>query len=82
MVYLLHKGRLSAFHVDYDVNLIDEFNRIRQAKEAFTVDDLCFDNSIKLKEFHDEVFSYGFKDKPRYDYLRELLQNLCIKGSL
>ena len=67
--------------MDPDVNLVDEFDRIKQAKEAFTVDDLCFGNSIKLKEFHDEVFSYGFKDKPRYDYLRDLLQNMCTKRS-
>ena len=49
---------------------------IKEAKTSQRVKDVCFDNTRELSKFMREVFSYHFKDTPRYDYLRSLLQNL------
>jgi len=40
------------------------------------VADLCFGNTKELSSFMKEVFSYRFKDTPRYDYLIDLLLDL------
>ena len=36
---------------------------------------LCYGDSKDLETFMKEVMSYGFKDRPNYDYLRSLLKN-------
>ena len=41
-----------------------------------SLEELCYDNTEDLKEFMTEVFSYRFKDTPRYDYLRDILVSL------
>jgi len=54
---------------------------IKEAKSSQRVKDVCFDNTKELSKFMREVFSYHFKDTPRYDYLRSLLQNLIDVSS-
>ena len=54
---------------------------IKEAKTSQRVKDVCFDNTRELSKFMREVFSYHFKDTPRYDYLRSLLHNLIEEKS-
>ena len=59
--------------MDTHVDVAEELNRIKLAKQSLKVDDFCYSDSMDLASFYKEVFSYEFKDEPRYDYLRTLL---------
>lgn len=59
-----------------------QFNTIRNVKQSERRRDLCFGNTSELSKFMKEVFSYRFKDTPRYDYLRELLRDLIKSENL
>ena len=67
---------MPALRMDSQVDVTEELNRIKLAKKSLKVDDLCFGESKDLADFHNEVFSYEFKDEPKYDYLRRLLNEL------
>lgn len=75
LVYILKKGQVPNYTINYDGNKNSEFKKILEMRKIEEPKDLCFDNTQGLAEFHSEVFSYRFKDEPRYDYLRGLLKN-------
>ena len=75
LVYILHEGdNIPAFTVNKFANRFKEMQRIKTVKLSLKPKDLCFGTSSDLNEFMIEVFSYQFKDKPNYHYLRDLLR--------
>jgi hypothetical protein len=51
----------------------DAFKLARNAKETHTISDLCCKNAQVMTKFAKEVFSYNFKETPKYDKLRKIL---------
>ena len=45
-------------------------------REGQTKSDLCFGPSAELNQIYDEVFSYNFEDKPDYDEIRAIFQEI------
>lgn len=82
LTFLLHQGNIPG--IDLPTSLEHKssgkqrecFERIKEAKSRLRSRDLCTGRSRKLKEFKKEIFSYHFKDEPRYGVLREMLNNL------
>ena len=52
------------------------FNTIKQVRQSQKTSDLCFDETEALTEFREEIIHYGFKDKPDYNKLRAILEEL------
>ena len=69
----MHDGSLHNMEVDLEADTGMELNRIKKLKAALKTKDLCFGTSECLSDFKKEVFSYRFKDEPRYNHLREIL---------
>ena len=59
---------------NYDLD--KEFKKILKVRQNQTSSDLCSDNTKHLYTFKKEIFSYHFKDKPNYEKLRNILENL------
>ena len=80
LVFLLQEGQISVLKLQKGADQIDELRRIKLAKEKHTTADLCFGPSADLVDFKNEVFSYGFNDQPRYDFLKGILSSLigCV----
>ena len=76
LVYLMKGGNLPGTSLANSTDVNQEFQHIRDVKIKQRTHDLCFGNTKGLTNFKREVFSYRFKDEPRYDYLRDLLTQL------
>lgn len=76
LVFMVRGGSMPGFEIDNRVDKNQQFRTIKAVKESQRLRDVCFDNTSELSAFMREVFSYRFKDTPRYDYLRSLLQGL------
>ena len=70
LVFMIRGGSMPGFKIDNKVDKNEQFKKIKEAKESQRLRDVCFDNTRELSKFMREVFSYRFKDTPRYDYLR------------
>ena len=79
LVYILKNGQMPGFDIQAKQDTNKQFNTIRNVKQNEGLHDICFGNTADLGKFMKEVFSYRFKDTPRYDYLRNLLQKLIVK---
>ena len=54
----------------------NKMSQILNYRQNQRTDDLCYENSKRLQAFKKEVFSYQFKDKPNYELLRTMLEEL------
>lgn len=79
IVYLLKGGNLPGTNLKTNTDVNKEFQIIRDVKMKQRTADICFGNTKGLSTFKREVFSYRFKDEPRYEYLRDLLSQLLAK---
>lgn len=79
LVFMFKGGEMPGFDIHDKKNKSKQFNTIRNVKMSQKLSDLCFDNTKKLSKFMREIFSYRFKDTPRYDYLRDLLKDLITQ---
>ena len=48
---------------------------VKQKKLSISLDDLCYSLAPQMKEFMTYTYNLGNKDKPNYNYLRQLLLN-------
>ena len=83
LIYLVRRGELPKIDIYSKVERNESFRRIRDAKLSYKLKDLCneADGTAELEEFVREVFGYRFKDEPKYDRLRKLLNRLFKKYS-
>jgi len=76
LVFMIRGGSMPGFEIDNRVDKNQQFRTIKAAKESQRLKDVCFDNTSELSQFMREVFSYRFKDTPRYEFLRNMLKEL------
>ena len=79
LVFLVNKGNIPGVKIyNQSENRHDTFIEIRDAKVAHDIEELCNEKlgTEDLEDFVREIFSYRFKDKPRYGVLREILVSL------
>ena len=79
LVFLINKGNIPGVNIyNQSENRHDTFIEIRDAKMAHEIKVLCDEKlgTEDLEDFVREIFSYRFKDKPRYGVLREMLISL------
>lgn len=79
LVFLINKGNIPGVNIyNQSENRHDTFVEIRDSKLAHDIESLCDEKfgTEDLEDFVREVFSYRFKDKPRYGVLREILVGL------
>lgn len=81
IVFMFKRGQMPGFDIHDDEDKNKQFKTIRDVKFKYRASDLCCDNTKELIRFMREVFSYRFKDTPRYDYLRGLLRELLEKDN-
>ena len=81
LVYLLKGGNLPGTNLKNNADVNKEFQMIRDAKMKQRTNDICFGNTKGLSTFKREVFSYRFRDEPRYEFLRDLLSQLLLQES-
>lgn len=64
--------------IEFDRNddEIKKLEIIRQVRLTENPEQYCLENSIDLLWFQQEVFSYRFKDRPNYDLLKAILEDL------
>lgn len=82
LVFMFKSCQMPGFDIHDKENKNKQFTKIRDVKQSQRLGDLCFGNTKSLSRFMREVFSYRFKDTPRYDYLRGLLQDLISQDKL
>ena len=78
LIYLIRKGELPKIDIYAQCERNESFRRIRDAKLSYKLKDMCneSDGTAELEEFVREIFSYRYKDEPRYDKLRKILTSL------
>lgn len=78
LVFVINEGKIPNIDIYNNVDKRDSFKSIRDAKLSHTLEDLCNeqDGTADLIEFLQECFSYRYKDRPKYDKLRAILQGL------
>ena len=60
----------------------EQFTAVMQARLSQKTRDLCFGNTASLENFKREVFSYRFQDKPNYEKLSGMLNDLTVVRSI
>ena len=80
LVCLLHGGKIPGYDCEQNTSplTVDILLKLSKEKKNLGSKDLCFGPSKELYEFKKEVLGYGFKDEPRYDYLKSLLEDIIF----
>lgn len=73
MIYILNNGKLSGIDLESQMSSFEAFKSTKKAKQNHSIADLCCDRASIMNKFANEVFSYKFKDTPKYAKLRQLL---------
>ena len=81
MVYLFKGAKLPQIELTSKMTVNEQFMVIRDAKQDHRTADLCFENTQDLADLRREIFSYRFKDQPRYSLLRKMLWKLREKDA-
>ncbi|KAJ3452796.1 tau-tubulin kinase 1 [Anaeramoeba flamelloides] len=53
-------------------------DQISEVKKMYTNPDICSDFPEQFTKFYQHLDSLEYEDKPNYDYLRKLLNDICI----
>ena len=72
MVFLLNNQRLFGDYTGYSES--DQFELLKRDKMEMTLDTLCVDKAICIKEFVFKIFSMDFDTKPDYKKLHKLFE--------
>lgn len=81
MIYLFKGSKLPQIELTSKMTVNEQFMVIRDAKQEHRTADLCFENTQDLADLRREIFSYRFKDKPRYSLVRKMLWKLRQKDA-
>lgn len=79
LIFIMNKGQLLDLSPQDLGNQSESMMVLRKKKKEHTLAELCSGRSSDLGEFIREVFSYRFQDRPNYEKLSNMLQELVRK---
>lgn len=75
LIYMLNRGNLPGIDLNKKLDQAQSFKQARFAKMNYTLDSLCDGRAACMKDFVKEAYDLGSQEKPKYNLMKELLQN-------